>query len=93
MEIFKKRALFWDVEADQIDPWKNKQFILERILNFGDEKDFRWSFGFYGEEAFKKAILASRTLAGKSLSFWCQIFKLDQIKCLSQPSTLKQDKF
>lgn len=77
MKIFKKRSLFWDVEASQIDPLKNKQFILERVLNFGDEKDFRWVFGFYGEETLKEAVLNSRTLVGKSLFFWRQFFNLN----------------
>ena len=91
MEIFKKRSLFWDTE--KIDPQKNEQFIIERILNFGDENDFHWAINFYGEENIKKAILKNRSINRKSLFFWCQFFNLDKEKCLSKQSILKQSVF
>jgi hypothetical protein len=91
MEIFNKRSLFWDVSA--LDSQKNEQFIIERILEFGDEKDFRWALDFYGNERLKKAILRNKAISRKSLFFWCQFFNLDKTKCLSSQSMLKQSAF
>jgi len=39
MPISFKKSLFWDVA--QIDEAKNSRFIIERILNVGDEDDFQ----------------------------------------------------
>ena len=75
MDTLKKRSLFWDI--GELDPQKNERFIIERILNFGDEDDFRWALGFYGEAKLKKVLLASRSITRKSLFFWCQFFNLN----------------
>lgn len=91
METIKKLSLFWDVES--VDPQKNKQFIIERILNFGDEKDFRWAVGVYGEKDLKEAIMRNQTIAKKSLSFWCQIFNINKEKCLTKQSMRRQSAF
>jgi hypothetical protein len=91
MEIFKKRSLFWDVS--ELDAQKNERFIIERVLNFGDEKDFRWALDFYGEEKLKKALLQDKSITRKSLFFWCQFFNLDKNKCLANQSILKQSAF
>ena len=91
MDIFKKRSLFWD--TNELDPQKNAQFIIERILNFGDEKDFFLALDFYGEDKLREATRNSRSISRKSLFFWCQFFNLDKEKCLSKLSTLKQSAF
>ncbi|HRZ95623.1 MAG TPA: hypothetical protein P5262_03615 [Candidatus Moranbacteria bacterium] len=91
MDTLKKRSLFWDVEG--VDPQENEQFVIERILDFGDEKDFRWALKFYGEDRLKAAILKSRSITGKSLYFWCQFFNLKINKCLANQSILKQSAF
>jgi hypothetical protein len=33
---------FWDVDAKRLNIRKYRQFIIERILEFGDEKAIRW---------------------------------------------------
>lgn len=91
MKTLEKKSLFWDI--DKPDPQKNRQFIIERILNLGDENDFHWAVDYYGEEKIKKAILESKAIARKSLFFWCQFFNIDKEKCLSNQSTLKQNAF
>ena len=91
MQTLTKKSLFWDVA--EIDPQKNKKFIIERILNFGDEADFRWAMKSYGEGEVKETILKTRALDDKSRFFWCQYFNLDQNKCLKNQSAKKQSWF
>ena len=45
METLKKKSLFWDVDA--IDIEKNEKFIMGRILDFGDADDFKCSLSLY----------------------------------------------
>lgn len=91
MKTLKKRSLFWD--ASGIDPKKNKKFIIERVLNFGDEDDFRWAIKFYGNDEIKDNLVNSKSLDKKSLNFWCQYFNLSQNKCLKNQSVKKQSWF
>jgi hypothetical protein len=67
--LTKKKYLFWDVS--KIDPYKNAEFIIQRILQFGDIDDLRWALNFYGEEKIKEIFLkVKRKLDKKSLNFW-----------------------
>lgn len=91
METLTKKSLFWDVNT--LDPVKNKKFIIERILNYGDEVDFCWAKETYGDKKIKEALLKSRALDKKSLSFWCQYFKLDQNRCLENQSARRPSGF
>ncbi|OGY89290.1 MAG: hypothetical protein A2927_00450 [Candidatus Komeilibacteria bacterium RIFCSPLOWO2_01_FULL_45_10] len=91
MQTLTKKSLFWDVA--KVDPRKNEKFIIERILNYGDEADFRWARESYGDKIVKETLLKSQALDNKSLSFWCQYFNLDQNKCLKNQSTKKQGWF
>lgn len=38
------RVLFWDTDPASMDLWNHKKFIIERILEFGDEDAYRWMF-------------------------------------------------
>ena len=91
MKTLQKTSLFWDI--DRLDPQKHEKFIIERILTFGDENDFKWALDTYGEERIKKYFLESRNLDKKSLSFWCQYFNFDYLKCTQNQSVKKQGPF
>jgi hypothetical protein len=74
MKNLAKKYLFWDVSLQKIDPCKHKNYILERILNFGDVEDFAWALSFYGKEEVKKAA-SLKSLNKKSANFWSLYFK------------------
>jgi hypothetical protein len=67
--LIKKKYLFWDVSKP--DPYKNTEFIIQRILQFGDIDDLKWALNFYGEEKIKEIFLKiKKKLDKKSLNFW-----------------------
>ena len=82
METLKKKSMFWDV--DTVDIEKNANFVIGRVLNFGDADDFRWAVRVYGREKIKEGILKSKVLSAKSLSFWCQYFHINPEQCISK---------
>lgn len=88
--IFKK-SLFWDVS--QVDDEKNGKFIIERVLNFGNETDFREAAKRYGKEKMADVVMKSRNLDKKSRVFWCQYFQLDPNKCSNNQLAAKQSLF
>ena len=91
MKTLDKKSLFWDVK--DLDPQKHQQFILERILAYGDMEDFRWAVDFYGKSALRESLLKSRTLNKKSLNFWCSYFKINLSQCMRSQSAQKQSAF
>jgi hypothetical protein len=91
METLKKKTLFWDVSS--LDPDANKRFIIDRILQLGNLDDLKWAFGYYGKDELKRTLIKSRSIDAKSLSFWCQYFKIDKNQCLKMQSTKKQGAF
>lgn len=93
METLQKKALFWDIDLDSLDPERNKRFIIERVLGRGDVDDVRWVRARYGDDALKETVLASKTLDKKSLSFWCSYFDFDTSSCTPKPSLLKRAAF
>lgn len=42
-----RRSLFWDVDPKTIDPEKNAKYIIERMLEFGNDDEVRWMWSYY----------------------------------------------
>ena len=55
MSPLTKKSLFWDTDTNTIDMVKNKRYIIERILRFGDFDDYRWMCSTYSREEIKNA--------------------------------------
>ena len=85
METLKKNSLFWDVEA--VDPDRHAQFVMERILTWGDVDDLSWALEYYGYDRLRQAFLVARQMDKKSTNFWCYYFKLNQEECTTKLST------
>ena len=83
---------FWDVDFPGIDKKNYSAFIIERILEFGDQKSVRWMIHSFNLDEIKKVIITSRNLSKKSANFWQIIFKIerDKILCFRKPSLQKQ---
>lgn len=75
MEPLKKKHLFWDINIKELDPYKHKKFILERILNYGDVDDFKWALNQYGKQGLKEVNF--KRLDKKSANFWQLYLKVN----------------
>ena len=70
-----KKSLFWDTETKTIDVIKNKRYIIERILKFGNLDDYAWLKNVYSPDEIKKVVARNRSeLDKKSLNFWRAIY-------------------
>jgi hypothetical protein len=89
METLNKTSLFWDVGS--LDPHRDADFIIGRILRYGDTDDFTWALSTYGRDKVEAVLRRTKDLDRKSLSFWCGFFHIDPSTCIlaqsiSQPS-------
>lgn len=82
MSPLTKKSLFWDTDTSTIDMVKNKRYIIERILRFGDLSDYSWMRDNYKEEEIKNVLLLDRVdLDPRSMNFWFNYFKIDESLC------------
>jgi hypothetical protein len=69
------QALFWDVDASRLDLQENKQYIIERILELGDEKAVSWLFSNYSRSDIKEGLRKSRNISRKSRNYWILVLE------------------
>lgn len=92
---FKFRpVLFWDTNPKKIDTKKNAQYIIERILKFGDFDDYYWMRSMYSTNEIKNVILQERSdIDPKSINFWCHNFNIEESLCTKKLLAKTQELF
>ena len=70
-----RQALFWDTDPKKIDVKKNAQYIIERIADFGNDKEARWALTFYSKPFLRKVIAKSRCIRPRTKALWTLILK------------------
>lgn len=65
-----RQTLFWDVDPKTIKPKKHARYIIERILDFGNDDEVRWMCHYYPRELIKDVVQKSRCLHAQTRSLW-----------------------
>lgn len=65
-----RQSLFWDVDPKTIDPKKHAHYIIERIMDFGNDDEVRWMWHTYPRRVLKNVADCSRVVHVKSKSLW-----------------------
>ncbi|MFZ3074476.1 MAG: hypothetical protein WA093_05140 [Minisyncoccales bacterium] len=65
-----RQSLFWDVNPKNIDPQKNTQYVIERILDFGTDLEVKWMWDCYDKALLKKIVDKSRCLMPETKNLW-----------------------
>jgi len=68
---FKK--YFWDVDFKKLSLKKYSDFILARVMKYGDFKAFRWLLQF-PKSKILKIIRTYRDLDAKTKNFWSLVY-------------------
>jgi hypothetical protein len=68
--------LFWDVERDSVDVERHRDWIIGRVLDWGNVDALVWLRRTYGDEALKRVATRGRGLARKTCVFWRTYFGL-----------------
>lgn len=77
---------FWDIDASRLDVHQHTFYIIERILEYGDEKALQWIQTEYGRDKVKQVVMQSKKLSKKSAYFYLLYYQLDkkEIVCLQE---------
>ncbi|MEK7586900.1 MAG: hypothetical protein AAB453_03475 [Patescibacteria group bacterium] len=70
-----RQALFWDTKPSNIDTKKNAQYIIERVLDLGNDKEVKWLYHYYDKPLLKKVVAKSRSLMPETKNLWTLILK------------------
>lgn len=63
-------SLFWDVDPKTIDPVRHARYIIERVLDFGNDREVRWLWRAYNHTLIHDVVKKSRVLHPQSRSLW-----------------------
>ncbi len=71
-----RQSLFWDTDPKKIDAEKNARYVIERVLDFGNDDEVRWLFGHYRRALLREVLHASRSgLHKKSKALWSLVLQ------------------
>ena len=83
-----RNSLFWDVNPEKLDAEKNAQFIIGRVLDFGNLKEWKQIKRIYGESRIAGIAKDHVFSDPRSANFWALILSIpaNQMKCERNPS-------
>ena len=70
-----RQSLFWDANPTQIDPQRNATYIIERIMDFGNDEEVKWMRKEYPRDVLAKVANTSRVLYSSSKTLWTLLTK------------------
>ena len=65
-----RQALFWDTNPNKIDTKKNALYIIERILDLGNDKEVAWMRKFYDTSLIEEVVENPRRLMPRTKNLW-----------------------
>lgn len=84
--LFLKKY-FWDIDFEKLDPIKSPVYVIERILEMGDDKAIKWLFKEFSKNLIIKVVRTSRGLSSQTATLWSLILGINKksIVCLQTP--------
>lgn len=73
-ERFLKKEFFWDVDFEKLDLWENRNYIIGRVLEWGDVDEVVALFKYYDKEVIIKACLFNTEISKRTISYLCSFF-------------------
>ena len=55
------KALFWDTKVDKITWNENKEWVIQRVFEYGDRQEIEEIIRFYGKETVKSVLSAIKS--------------------------------
>jgi len=65
-----RQSLFWDTDPKKLDLQKHAKYIIERIMDFGNDDEVRWMKKQYPKQLLAKVCRTSKQLHNSSRTLW-----------------------
>ncbi len=81
------RSLFWEVDFSQEHLKNNKRYVIERILEYGDDQSITWLRRNVTPKDIAEVVKSSRVISPNTAALWALILDIsnEEISCLSTP--------
>jgi len=81
------KSYFWDVDISKMDLFSKSSFVIQRLLDKGDDKAVRWVRDNFSDKDIKNTLTILRDFSPKVANFWAIFLKIpkEQIPCLQTP--------
>jgi len=76
MHMELRQSLFWDVDPKKIDLDKNARYVIERVLDFGNDKETQWMYRTFPHTLIRDVLERSRVLQPKTRVLWNELMKV-----------------
>jgi len=70
-----RQSLFWDTDPKNIKIKKHANYVIERILELGNDSEVRWLFQTYRPAKIRQVAKSSRVLSPKTKNLWLLLLK------------------
>lgn len=64
------RPLFWDAAEKDIDFEAHASYVIERVLEHGNDAQVQWLLKRYASDAIRSVVETSRGLSARSRNYW-----------------------
>ena len=92
MKPILNKALFWDIDYQEIDFEKHARFVIERVLTRGNLQDWKELKRYYGLNKIKDEALNIRYLDKVTLNFCHTLFNIQkkEFRCYNTEPSIRQ---
>ena len=69
---------FQEYDLERLDPAQHADLVIERVLAYGDRRELRWLFDYYGHVQIMDWVLrlGARRLPWRRYNLWCVLLRL-----------------
>jgi hypothetical protein len=84
------KPCFWEADFGRIDPLARKAYVLERVLEYGDDQSIRWLLREFSPDEIGEVVRTSRALSTNTAHLWALTLEIpiQEIECISRPSPI-----
>jgi len=89
------KLYFWEVDFAHVQLPKHEVYVIERVLEYGDDQAIGWLRRTFAPESIARVVRRSRRLSRNTANLWSLLLGIprEEITCLSTPSLLPHGSF
>ena len=89
------RSIFWETKFENIDIFGYKQYIIERVLEYGNDDAIIWLLKAFDAREIGEVVRSSRRISPNTATLWSLVLEIpkEEITCISKPSLLQHTSF
>lgn len=76
------KKYFWDIDIHDLDNKKYQPFIVERIMEYGDDKAIQWMNQNFSRDVIRKILTERRGISPRSANYWALVYNVPKNKVL-----------